>query len=73
MNKKFEIFLDTAARDFILDVIDEAICIVDTDGIVHVWNEKSEKIYGVKKEDLIGRAMDEVLKDTVIMLSLIHI
>lgn len=67
MDKKFEIFLDTAARDFILDVIDEAICIVDTEGIVHVWNEKSEKIYDVKKEDLIGRKMDEVLKDTVIM------
>lgn len=67
MNKKFEIFLDTAARDFILDVIDEAICIVDTDGTVHVWNEKSEKIYGVKKEDIIGRRMEAVLKDTVIM------
>lgn len=67
MDKKFEIFLDTAARDFILDVIDEAICIVDTDGIVHVWNEKSEKIYDVKKEQLIGKRMDEVLKDTIIM------
>lgn len=67
MNKKFEIFLDTAARDFILDVIDEAICIVDTDGIVHVWNEKSERIYGVKKEVIIGKRMDYVLKNTVIM------
>lgn len=67
VNKKFEIFLDTAARDFILDVIDEAICIVDTDGIVHVWNEKSERIYGVKKEAIIGKRMDDVLKNTVIM------
>lgn len=67
MNKKFEVFLDTAARDFILDVIDEAICIVDNDGIVHVWNEKSEKIYDVTKEELIGKQMDSVLKDTVIM------
>ena len=67
MNKKFEVFLDTAARDFILDVIDEAICIVDNDGIVHVWNEKSEKIYDVTKEELIGKRMDSVLKDTVIM------
>ncbi|MGL5258360.1 MAG: sigma-54 interaction domain-containing protein [Proteocatella sp.] len=67
MNKEFEIFWDAAARDFILDVIDEAICIVDPDGIVHVWNEKSERIYGVKKEDIIGKKMDDVLKNTVIM------
>ncbi|WP_051188598.1 sigma-54-dependent Fis family transcriptional regulator [Proteocatella sphenisci] len=67
MNKKFEVFLDTAARDFILDVMDEAICIVDNDGIVHVWNEKSEKIYDVKKAELIGKKMDSVLKDTVII------
>lgn len=67
VNKEFEIFWDAAARDFILDVIDEAICIVDPDGIVHVWNEKSERIYGVKKEDIIGKKMDDVLKNTVIM------
>lgn len=67
VNKEFEIFWDAAARDFILDVIDEAICIVDPDGIVHVWNEKSERIYGVKKEAIIGKKMDDVLKNTVIM------
>lgn len=67
VNKEFEIFWDAAARDFILDVIDEAICIVDPDGTVHVWNEKSERIYGVKKEDIIGKKMDDVLKNTVIM------
>jgi len=67
MNKKFEVFLDTAARDFILDVMDEAICIVDNEGIVHVWNEKSEKIYDIKKSELIGKKMDSVLKETVII------
>lgn len=58
---------DVATRDFILDDIDEAICAVDNDGIVTIWNKKSEQIYDLPKEEILGKKMDEVLPDTVIM------
>lgn len=65
--KKDELLWDVATRDFILDDIDEAICVVDKNGIVTVWNKKAELIYDVTKEEIIGKAMDDVLPGTVII------
>lgn len=65
--KKDELLWDVATRDFILDDIDEAICVVDRNGIVTVWNKKAELIYDVPKEEIIGKAMDDVLPGTVII------
>lgn len=64
---KSRLLWDVATRDFILDDIDEAICAVDNDGIVTIWNKKSEQIYDLPKEEILGKKMDEVLSDTVIM------
>lgn len=65
--KKDELLWDVATRDFILDDIDEAICVVDRNGIVTVWNKKAELIYDVPKDEIIGKAMDDVLPGTVII------
>lgn len=65
--KNSQKFWDLVTRDFILDDIDEAICVVNLEGEVTVWNRKSESIYGVLKENIIGRKMDQVLQNTVIM------
>ncbi len=62
-----ELLWDIATRDFILDDIDEAICVIDKDGVVAVWNKKSELIYDLQKEDIVGKKMDDVLPDTVIV------
>lgn len=65
--KKDELLWDIATRDFILDDIDEAICVVDKNGVVTVWNKKAELIYDVPKEEIIGKSMDDVLPGTVII------
>lgn len=65
--KNTQKFWDLVTRDFILDDIDEAICVVNLQGEVTVWNKKSETIYGVLKEEIVGKEMDQVLPDTVIM------
>lgn len=54
-------------KDFILDDLDEAVCVVDEDGIVTVWNKKSELIYDMPKEEILGEYMDDVLEGTVVM------
>lgn len=58
---------DVVTRDFILDDIDEAITVVDNQGIVTIWNKKSELIYDLPKEEILGKNMDDVLPGTVIM------
>ena len=58
---------EIVARDTILDDMDEAICVVDNNGIVTVWNKKSEQIYDLPKSEIVGRYMGDVLQDTVII------
>lgn len=57
----------SVTKDFILDDLDEAICVVDNDGIVTVWNKKSEQIYDVPKGEILGKRMDDVLAGTVVI------
>ncbi len=58
---------DIVTRDFILDDMDEAVCVVDKHGIVTVWNKKSEQIYDLPKSEIMGKYMDDVLPGTVII------
>lgn len=41
------------------DNIYEAICICDSEGEVIYWNKSSEKLYNIKKEDIIGTIIDD--------------
>lgn len=65
--KKSDYLWESVTKDFILDDLDEAVCVVDQDGIVTVWNKKSEMIYDVPKEEILGHCMDDVLEGTVVM------
>ena len=65
--KKSDYLWESVAKDFILDDLDEAVCVVDEAGIVTVWNKKSEMIYDVAKEEILGQCMDDVLEGTVVM------
>lgn len=41
------------------DNIYEAICICDSEGEVIYWNKGSEKLYNIKREDIIGTIIDD--------------
>lgn len=41
------------------DNIYEAICICDSEGEVIYWNKSSEKLYNIKKEDIVGTIIDD--------------
>lgn len=41
--------------EMILDNINDAICVVDKDCITRFWNKRAEKLYGVTREQLLGK------------------
>lgn len=50
----------------VIDCIYEAICVVDEDGIVRIWNESAEKLYKVNYEDIIGKNIAEVFPNAIV-------
>lgn len=50
----------------VIDCIYEAICVVDEDGIVRIWNESAEKLYKVKYEDIIGKNIADVFPNAIV-------
>ncbi|KFN02032.1 sigma-54-dependent Fis family transcriptional regulator [Bacillus clarus] len=51
----------------LLSYVEEAISIVDTKGVMLYWNEAAEKMYNIKKEDIIGRNVQEFFSKEDIM------
>lgn len=41
--------------EMILDNVNDAVCIVDKNCIARIWNKRAEDIYGVKRDQVIGR------------------
>lgn len=39
----------------VLEHINEAICVIDSQMIVVYWNKRAEELYGIKKEHIIGK------------------
>lgn len=52
--------------EIILDSIKEAVCIVDANGVTKYWNKGSEKLYGIKREEIIGRPITEFFPSALI-------
>ncbi|MGI5997033.1 MAG: sigma 54-interacting transcriptional regulator [Lutispora sp.] len=52
--------------EVILDSINDAITIVDKDGITKYWNAAAEKMYGIKKEDIIGKHIKEFFPSSLL-------
>lgn len=52
--------------EIILDSIKDAICIVDAEGITKYWNKGCEKLYGIKREDIIGRPITDFFPSAII-------
>jgi len=49
----------------IMDNLHEGICIVNAEGIVQYWNTSSEKLYGVKAEQILHRYLGDFFKNAM--------
>jgi len=50
-----------------IDSIHEAVCVVDSKGLVVVWNKKSERLYEISSSKMIGKPLETYFKDALIL------
>jgi PAS domain S-box-containing protein len=48
-----------AAR--VLETVDDGVFLVDIEGIVRLWNRAAETISGIRRGEIVGRPLDELL------------
>lgn len=53
--------------EIIIDSIHEAICVIDAEGIVKLWNKNAVKLYKISKNDIIGKEVTEFFPNALIM------
>lgn len=44
---------------YIVDNIHEALCIVDKNGIVILWNKNAEKLYNIPRKKIVGKPLEK--------------
>lgn len=58
---------ETEARiNAVVETVDEAICIVDSNDIVVIWNSRAEELYGIKAQDIIGQPVNNFFTNLVV-------
>lgn len=50
----------------IVDVVNDAVCVVDTDSIVRYWNASAEIMHNIKKVDIINKPIYEVFPNALL-------
>lgn len=50
----------------IVDCIYEAVCVIDENGIVIVWNKGAEKLYNIAYKDIIGENIEDIFPDAIV-------
>lgn len=55
--------LDTVVYKDILDQAPDAILYADRDGIIRLWNQGAERIFGFKAEAAIGQSLDLIIPE----------
>ena len=53
--------------EYVFDHIHEAVCITDNDGVVVVWSTGSEKLYGVEKQEIIGKKLRNLFPQALLL------
>jgi transcriptional regulator with PAS, ATPase and Fis domain len=51
----------------IINHIYEAVCVVDKEGIVVIWNKNSEKLYKVLAKDIIGKKLKDFFPKAILL------
>lgn len=49
----------------ILNNIQEAICVIDKEGRVIVWNDNAEKLYNISKKDILGKKLNKFFPNAI--------
>ena len=52
--------------DNILESLNDGLAVLDQDGRVVRWNRPMEELYGVRHEDVVGRALDQVFDSQIV-------
>lgn len=50
----------------ITDCIYEAVCVIDEDGIVVIWNRAAEKLYDISYDEIIGKSIEEFFPHAIV-------
>lgn len=50
----------------ILDSIKDAVCIVDSNGITRYWNKGAERLYGIRREEILNRPIVEFFPSSLL-------
>ncbi|GAB6138061.1 sigma 54-interacting transcriptional regulator [Halanaerobaculum tunisiense] len=51
----------------ILNTLHEAVCIIDREGKVIMWDDQSEKLYGIKKETIIDKQLEDHFPNALLL------
>ena len=54
----------------VLGNLHEAVCVINTSGIVTLWNPSSEKLYGIKAKDIIGENISRFFPNNLLIKAL---
>lgn len=58
--------MDNKMLKSIIDCIYEAICGIDENGVVNVWNKSAEKLYNISYEEIIGKDINKIFPDAIV-------
>ncbi|WP_229981549.1 sigma 54-interacting transcriptional regulator [Clostridium aromativorans] len=64
--KKKLISIDYRILKPIMDCIYEAVCVIDENGIVVIWNKAAEKLYDISQDQIIGKSIEEFFPDAIV-------
>ena len=53
--------------ELLWDNVHEGICIIDNKGVVCIWGRGSEKLYGIKKSEIIGKKLGEYFPTALLL------
>lgn len=51
----------------ILGNLHEAVCVINTSGLVTFWNASAEKLYGIKVDDIVGFHIKKFFQDPLLL------
>ncbi len=50
----------------VIEQLHEGVCVVDDQGIVHLWNKSAERVYGVSAEELLGKKLKDYFPNALL-------
>lgn len=51
----------------IINSIHEAVCVIDHNGDVVVWNKNAERLYGVESNEIIGKRLEDYFPEAILL------